>query len=224
MGFPVLGAGLGGLALLLLPLLTLRRACRAGRALAGAGRRPGGCSSCVAVGIGARLAAAGRGARGRQPDRDPRRRAGPPLDRGPPGHQGPGPVHGRTAGGGLGASARGRRPASPAGARPARGPAAAAARRRWRAALAVRGGRAGGPRPAARRRRRGRETTGPASPAALAAAEALGRRRPPASCITGAEEFGLVGARVFVAERGDRLAGVEWSTSTRSTRRASSSW
>ncbi len=160
-GFPVFGAGLGGLALLLLPLLTGERApgwaaapgARGGTAAArGAGHRDR-----------PRLAPAGRrDARGRQPDRHARRRAGAPLDRGPPRHQGADPVDGRTARGGVGHRHGGRRRwrrcrwrASGASCRcrsRAWGPRSRCSPERWRAA----DGSAAA--------RRERETTGPAWP------------------------------------------------------------
>ena len=175
LGFPVFGAGLGGLALLLLPLLTGARARPAGpRSLVLAGRLA--LLAVLAVGSRPRVAAArGAAARGRQPDRHARRRAGAPLDRGPPRHQGAGAVDGRPAGRGVGdrvwrcvvLAALGAAPATGRACR-CRSAAAGAASPCWPARWPVAAG-SGAP-------RRARGTTAPAWPAALAAAE--GTRRP----------------------------------------------
>ncbi len=118
------------------------------------GRGPGARRGAVAArGAGRRdrpwLAPAGRrDARGRQPDRHARRRAGAPLDRGPPRHQGADSVDGRTAGGGVGHRH---------GGRGAGGAGAGAPRRQRAGAAGGHGGRgrgargsAGGPRTAPR--------------------------------------------------------------------------
>ena len=204
--FPLFGAGLGGLALLLFPLL-MRAGLPGWAALAGARRAARRCSACWPW-RRARLAPARRrGARGRQPDRDARQCAGAPLDRRPPRHQGAGAVDGRTAGGGLGGRPGGRR-ADGAGAGAARGH-----RCRYRSPAAADGGSRCSP---------GRWPGGGGCAAVSRGARQRERRCSPRSprpktrrcrrigiLITGAEEFGLVGARVFAASAREELREAE---------------
>ena len=200
-GFPVFGAGLGGLALLLLPLLTGERVPGWGAALVLAGGLL--LLAVLAVGIGLGWLPLGGGTR--EDANLIATRGDVPVRRwivAPSRHQGADPVDGRTAGGGVG---------DRHGGRGAGGAVAGAARRHRAGAARGPGGRgrgaggcAGGSRTAPGYDRRERETTGPAWP----------RRWPrPRGCddpatgilITGAEEFGLVGARVFVAQHAVEL-------------------
>ena len=161
LGLPILGAGVGAAALLALPLLALPGVPGWG-ALVVWGARPGG----YGVSRGRcrrRVAHTGRGARGRQSGRGAGRCRTPPVDRGAPGHKGPGAVHGGPVGRGVGAARR-RRLRHRSGARSA-GHAASAVDRRLQCGTRRGGGCPRRPRQAARdvprgagqrKRRRGR--------------------------------------------------------------------
>jgi len=203
-GFPLFGAGLGRLALLLLPLLTAADAPRWAAALLLAGGLGALAAAAVGVGLGwLRL-----GGESREDANIIARRGVAPVRRWIVAHLDTKAqaqsMAGRLvavwaiglAGAGLIAQAVARTWG------PVPLPVAAAG-----AALAVLSGALAG-RGRLRGTSAGARDNGTGVTAALAAAERL-RDTGTAILITGAEEFGLVGARVFVAQAGERLRGVE---------------
>ena len=201
LGLPILGAGVGAAALLALPLLALPGVPGWG-ALVVWGLVLAA-TACLAGGVAAGWLTLGEAREDANLVAVRGDGAAPPVDRGAPGHQGPGAVHGGPAGRGMGAARR-RRLRRRSGARSA-GRAASAVDGRlrmrhspwWRVPSPAAAGCAG--------RRAGRGTT----EAAWWPRWRAPRRRTTRATgilITGAEEFGLVGARMFARIQG-RLDG-----------------